>query len=286
MKNGWGCVTSLAAVLLLAAMTAVLSSGTAANTLAHSHDGLSRIVQNDIAIEPAAPGVGPLRPVPVALLLPLRSPMLGEAAAAVRDGFLAALQDGRHRGAEVLVEIVSTNDSVADHLVQYGRVQSDNSVIIGPLTRTATAALAPVVTQTTLALAPADNGRIDLANTATMPPFAPTIAMGLSIEEEARQLADWASRHEGPGEAWVMSTHALWQQRTADAFVQALQANGRRATAVRLDVTQGVLDPAHLSTLREKIHRDTPAVLFLALDFHQAVQLREAFGAALPVLSH
>lgn len=282
MRNGRDGVKSLAAVFQFVAMMLVLSLAIAANTLAPSEKALPRIVQNDIAIEPAAPGPGLARGFQIALLLPLRSPTLAQAAAAVRDGFLAALRTPPHQGDKIAVEIVATSDSVADHLVQYGRVQPNNHMIIGPLTRTAAAALAPVVTQTTLALAPADHGRIDATSAVTNTALAPTIAMGLSIEEEARQLADWASRHEEQGEAWVMSTDVPWQQRAANAFVQQWQDNGRHATVIHIDVASGVLDPGHLSALREKIHRNAPAIMFLALDFHQAVQLREALGAGLP----
>lgn len=199
MRNGRDCVKSLVTVLRFFAMLLVLFPGLAAKAFATGYGALTSIVQNDIAIQRASPGPGQAHRVHVVLVLPLRSPTLAEGTAAVRYRFMAALRSQHYQAHQIAREIVETSDSVANHLIQFGRVQPNNYPIICPLTLTASAALAPVVTQSILALAPADRGRISVGGTVANTAFALIIAMGLSIEEEARRLADWAGSLEEQG---------------------------------------------------------------------------------------
>ncbi len=272
MKNGQRNVKSLAALLLTAAMHAILMAGLCASVWANTSTAQkpAAIVQNDIAVDGAA--VAQMKPR-VALLLPSPKAALAEAAAAVQTGFLAALQADKHGG--VSIYLYESGDDNQENLNQYRKAQAATQLVVGPLSRNLTSALARAATVPTIALSPKP---ADTAASAS--PLL--LAIGLSIEDEARQLAQWAHASEAPGLAWIITTKTLWQQRAAHAFEQAMRAQGRRVKLLEIGVADGVLDPERLSQLREQAHEAAPALLMLALDYQQAIQLREALGAETP----
>lgn len=272
MKNGQKNVKSTAARLLTAAMCAILITGLCASVRANTSAAQkpAAIVQNDIAVNPATAVAMKPR---VALLLPSNKAALAEAAMAVQTGFLAALQADTHGG--VSLYLVESGDDNQENLSQYRKAQATTQLVVGPLSRNVTSALAHAATVPTIALSPKPGDIV--ASTSPL-----MLAIGLSIEDEARQLAQWAHASEEPGLAWIITTKAPWQLRAAHAFEQTLRAQGRGAKLLEIGVADGVLDPERLNQLRDQAHDAPPALVMLALDYQQAIQLREALGTETP----
>ena len=208
----------------------------------------------------------------VALLLPLQSAALGKAAEAVRAGFLA----GHERdGAGFEVNIVASGDSAEDTLQAYARAAEQNDIVVGPLARSAVAAVASsnVVTKPTVAL---NHPQIDRP----LPPQM--LVVGLSLEEEARQVAEWAAQEQPSGRALVLGGSAAWQQRIVGAFTSRWARLGRNNATVDLPVVDGYVDANALADLRKRLEIDRPDLVFAALDASQLRQVRSALGTSLP----
>lgn len=208
----------------------------------------------------------------VALLLPLESSALAKAAEAVRAGFMA----GHERdGAGIEVQVVSSGDSTEDTLRAYARAAEQNDIVVGPLARSAVAAVASsnVVTKPTVAL---NHPQLDRPLPAQM------LVIGLSLEEEARQVADWAAQEQQSGRALVLGGSAAWQQRVVGAFTSHWARLGRNNATVDLPVLDGYVDANALSDLRKRLEIDRPDLVFAALDANQLRQVRSAIGTSLP----
>lgn len=226
----------------------------------------------------AAPAVAVLvpestHPIRIALLLPLRSETLGRAAAAVRAGFLAAHahdQDG------VTVDVIGTDVQAAETLSIYNNAQANHDVIVGPLSRSSVSAVARsgMVRIPTIAL----NQPLPVA---PLPPAM--LAMGLSIEDEARQVALWASREHAGASAFVVAANIGWQRRVATAFATEWQHLGLPVQSVELAVSEGYLSANGLEQLRTRLQNEQPALLLVAMDAVLTRQLRQAIGTGIPV---
>lgn len=254
----------------LAAISALILSGLCASLWSNTSAAQQpdAIVQNDPAGTAAS-----AQKARIALLLPARKSALAAAAAAVQAGFVAAMQADKR--SSISIFLYETGDDNQSTLSQYRQAQQATQLVIGPLARNMLSVLSPAAVVPTIALSPmpADGMR------ALSPQL---ISIGLSIEEEAHQLAQWAHTSEAPGTAWILSSNAPWQRRVAHAFEQELRKNGRRASLIEIDINDGVLDPERLSQLREQMHSAAPALILLALDYQQAIQLREALGTQAP----
>jgi hypothetical protein len=218
------------------------------------------------SVEAGVPVTGAAR---IALLLPLNSATLGTAAAAVRDGFLASYE--KERDPNVSVTVVESGDAPQQVVDAYRIALQDHDIVVGPLSRSGAAAIAAsgLVQKPTIALTQAD------AVGGALPQL---LTIGLSVEDEARQAARWASI-EYPGEhALVVSTPTACQRRAAHAFRSAWQAQGLSADSVELSSSEGNLSPAALVQLIDRVHAGNPGLIFAALDAIQARQLREALG--------
>ena len=219
---------------------------------------------------PARAAGAPLR---IALLLPLRSESLGAAAASLRAGFMAGYEHDRNG---VRVSVIETGDSSQDTLASYAAAQDQNDVMVGPLARSAVTALAAsaLVRKPTIALNHPE-GR----GTPTAAPLPPQmLVVGLSIEDEARQVAKWAGSAYPGGSALILSAGAPWQRRIADAFGAQWQSQGYPQLAVEMSALNGYLSDAELVQLRARLQDTMPSLLFLAMDADQARQLRVALG--------
>ena len=120
----------------------------------------------------ARPAAGTAR---IALLLPLQSPALGQAAEAVRAGFMA----GHERDSNgIEVTVVPSGDSPESTLEAYTRAAQQNDIVVGPLARSSVAAIVSsnVVSKPTVALTHPQTAR-------PLPPQM--LVVGLSVEEEA-----------------------------------------------------------------------------------------------------
>ena len=207
----------------------------------------------------------------IALLLPLRSEALGRAADALRAGFMAGLERDSH-GFEV--NVVETGDAPQEVLSAYVTAQEKNDMVVGPLARSAVTAIAasPLVEKPTIAL-----NHPELRGDPQVPPQMLTI--GLSIEDEARQVAEWGARENPSAKALIISGNSSWQKRIAGAMSAQLQRLGLRPRNVDLTPLNGYLQDSELVALRGRLQSEPAGVLFAALDPDQLRQLKIALSA-------
>jgi uncharacterized protein len=222
------------------------------------------------ANEPSPPPPASSTPIRIALLLPLRSNTLASAAEAVRAGFMAGMA---RDGTGFKAEVVTTGDAPRDVLDAYARAALANDIIVGPLARAAVAALADsdTVTRPTVALS-VPEGR----------PAVPRLMLvaGLSVEDEARQVAEWAAREHPHGRALVLMGGAAWAQRAAGAFEARWTRLGH--TNQRFALPSGAAGKAALDELKQKLEIDPPDLLFAALDGAGLRPVRALAGARIP----
>jgi outer membrane PBP1 activator LpoA protein len=208
----------------------------------------------------------------IALLLPLQSETLGPAAEAIRAGFMAAWERDR---AGVEVNVVPTPDTAAEALATYTRAAARNDIVVGPLGRAAVGAVAASsgVKKPTFALNHPEP-RVALPR--------PMLVIGLSIEDEARQVAAWAASEHPRGRALVLASPGAWQRRLAGAFDARWAELGRSSQLLELPALDGVVDGSALAELKTRLEIDPPDLLFAALDAGQLRQVRGALGTAIP----
>jgi uncharacterized protein len=228
-----------------------------------------------VPLAPAAPAVLPR--IRMALLLPLQSSTLGSAAQAVRDGFLAG---HAREQAGVTVAVLESGDTPQDVLPAYLAAVNQFDIVIGPLSRFDVAAVAQSgnVLRPTIALAqPQLRGSRDGDVEPALPPRM--LVVGLSLEEEARQVADWVGRTNPAAKVFVVSTNTAWQRRTARAFAAQASQAGLAPQNMQLSLADGAVSPSGLEQLKQRIVAEQPEALFVALDAAQARQVRTAIGA-------
>lgn len=239
--------------------------------------GRSETVTSPVELYPGTGG-GPSQPqarvgsARIGLLLPLQSNALGQAADAVRAGFLAGHERDR---AGIEVNVIPSGDSPESTLDAYARAVKQNDIVVGPLARSAVAAVAAstLVTRPTLAL---NHPQLDRPLPQKM------LVVGLSLEDEARQVADWAAQEHPSGRALVLGGSAAWQQRVAGAFAARWSRLGHNNATVELPVVNGYVDGNALSELRARLDIDRPQLVFAALDAGQLRQVRSALGTSIP----
>ncbi|MCS0614487.1 penicillin-binding protein activator [Massilia kyonggiensis] len=220
--------------------------------------------------EPAPPPPPSAAPIRIALLLPMRSGTLATAAEAVRAGFMASME---RDGTGFKAEVVSTGDAPRDVLDAYARAAAASDIVVGPLARSAVAALADsdAVTRPTVVLS-VPEGR------ATVP--RGMLVVGLSIEDEARQVAEWAAREHPHGRALILTGGAAWAQRAAGAFEARWTQLGH--TNQRFAVPSGEGGKAAIEELKQNLEIDSPDLLFAALDSAALRPVRALIGATIP----
>lgn len=224
----------------------------------------------------AAPGASAPGIVRIALLVPAQSETFGAAAQALRAGFMAAFER-EPQGIEV--SVVESADGAQNVLQAYADAQAGNDIVVGPLARADVAAVARSgkVEKPSLVLAQPD---VQAEGEITLPPRMLTI--GLSMEDEARQLASWAAAAK-PGKAFAISSGIAWQRRAARAFAMQWQEKGHDAQQIEIATSGGYLSASGLAQLKKRLHDEKPALLFLGLDAFQAQQLQLALGKGQPV---
>ncbi|MBV8666590.1 MAG: penicillin-binding protein activator [Burkholderiaceae bacterium] len=273
---------------LLAALMRVLWTGfclsTAANTTALAQQG-GALTPGEVppqvrAQGEASPPTVVLHPAKTAVvrltvLLPLQSDSLGRAAAAVRAGILAAHEAER---SEVAVTIIETGDTPEEVLAVYTKALATTDIMLGPLSRSVVAALAQsdAVHVPTIALAQPEFGQT-LARSPLL------LTMGLAVEEEARQAADWMAADKTGGKLLAVATSIHWQRRAAQAFSAEAQRLGRDTEVIELGSAGGYLEAAALMQFRKQLQEMKPAALFVSLDAVQTRQLRAVIGEDLPI---
>lgn len=218
---------------------------------------------------------GPIAPLParIALLLPLHSDTLGEAARAVQDGFMAAHE---RDPAGTAVTVFDSGDTPQDILSGYAAAATDSDIVVGPLSRSGTTAVAQsdAVAKPTIALTPPDG---DAALPSRM------LVVGLSVEDEARQAADWAAKDKSMKKALILYTDTPWQRRAAKAFEAQWKQVGKEAESIELAATGGYLSGRALLQFKRSLPQDKSTLLFAALDARQGRQLRSILGDTMPL---
>ncbi len=212
--------------------------------------------------QPAAPAAKPAvapaaRGKPrIAVLLPLGSPRLGEAAEVVRQGVeAAAAVDGK---AEVLV--VAADETNVGARYQAALADGAN-VVIGPLTRQGIAAVAPLVKVPTLALNALEPG---------LPANPKLYSLALAVEGEAQQIAG-VMYEDGRRAPLVVASPDVLSARLRKAFVEQWQAVGGKNARV-------VEPGAGLAAAAAQAD-----AVFLAVDDQEAGAIRQALPPELPV---
>jgi len=210
-------------------------------------------------------------PYRIALLLPLRSESLGRAADALRAGFMAAAE---RDGKGFQINVVETGDAIPGVLSAYVTAQEQNDMVVGPLGRSAVTAIAssPLVEKPTIAL-----NHPELRGDPQLPPQM--LVIGLSIEDEARQVAEWAAREHPSARALVISGNSSWQKRIAGAIYSQLQRLGLKARNYDFTPQDGYLQDAEMVALRTRLQSEPAGVMFAALDPDQLRQLKIALSA-------
>ena len=214
-------------------------------------------------------------PVRIALLLPTRSEALGPPAEALRAGFMAAHERDREG---ITVEVIETSDDTDDTLNAYMAAKKDHDIIVGPLSRSGVGAIAAsgTVTKPTIALNHPDGRGIDN-------PIPPNmLVIGLSIEDEARQVAQWAAAEHPGASALVVSGNSSWQRRLAAAFEAQWRQLGNQVQTTELTASNGYLSEPAIHQLKMRVDTEPPALMFAALDADQLRQVRAILGPELP----
>ncbi len=276
----WGSVSRMFPAELRAAMPSVpnvtsgwLELGVIASELLMQPDALVREIARWRALYPGHPAnpeivpslielarSGAAPPAKVVLLLPLEGPF-ATAAAAVRDGFLAAWYDDADnpRRPEVAVRTMRRDDVWSPY---QEAVSSGAEFVVGPLERSAVdiIASADALPVPTLALNYATSEARALRDSSEPDPFATggvithsapepardrpelLFQFALSPEDEARLVAKRAW-FDGHTKAAVIAPEGDWGNRVADGFV----AEWERIGGVVLDVRRYTSDGANLS---------------------------------------
>lgn len=211
------------------------------------------------------------------MLLPLQSEIFANAAQAVRAGFQAAYE---RESAGIETTVIETGDGTRQIDAIYADAQTRFDVIVGPLARADVAAVAQSgkVSKPTVALAnPDTQGDAEVVLPSAM------LSVGLSIEDEARQVAAWAAGGKKAAKAFVISSSTAWQRRAARAFSLQWQQRGLEAQTIEISASSGYIGAASLVLLKKRLQEEHPGLLFVALDDVQARQLLQAIGRDHPV---
>lgn len=208
-----------------------------------------------------APVAEPAQPH-IALLLPLKSPVFGRAADAVKQGFLAASKESRG----LPVRVYPCADEATEVVALYQQALANGALAVaGPITRPGVAALAanPSLMTPTLALNLLDNNRTDMLYFFGLPP-----------ETEARQAAQRATAA-GLLSATVVSTGTPLAKRLVQAFSEEWERAG------------GILKPEIVysgdPTPLKELSQDPGNLVFLAAEIEKARLLRPYINSTIPV---
>lgn len=235
-----------------------------------------QLAQTDLSIPRDPPLIPPAKPLQIALFLPVSSEMFRQAADAVHAGVQAAHErepDG------VNIHLVDSGDAMQDIAERYRIAAGQADLVIGPLSRSAVAAVAQAgnISKPTIALTAPD---IQLDTSLPLP--SRMLVMGLAMEDEARQIADWAARDNAGKKAVVLHAGTQWQRRAAKAFELQWMKQRRELHMVELAAADGVLNGRTLLQLKKDL-ADVPAIIFAALDTQQARQVRAVIGPRMPL---
>ncbi len=219
--------------------------------------------------ENAAPGKPDAPSAHIGLILPLNTPAFRQPADAVKQGVLAAfnLQPGAPT-----VRVYPTTDQVANILTVYQQaIDNGARVMIGPLTKSAVAALAAsdITAVPTLALSVPDG---DIAS--------PNLYLfGLSLDTETRQVAQLAAS-EGHNSVLIVAAGSLGKRLQAAFSEEWLRLGGK--IAGQLNFTANT----DLGSLHDKLEKLQPESIFLAVNAQDARLVRPYLTTPTPTATY
>lgn len=202
----------------------------------------------------------------VALLLPLNSAAFGRAAEAVKQGFMAA---SAAQPGTLAVKVYASSDQADDIVAAYGQAtQAGAQIVVGPLTKNGVAALAASnrVSVPTLAL------NLPEQDTGLPPQL---YLFGLAADQEARQVARTAFG-EGRRSAAVISSGNSLARRIQLAFVDEWQQLGGSIAS------ENHFSGANAGEIRDALKKQSPEIIFLAMDGRDARLLRPYLNHDMP----
>ena len=191
-------------------------------------------------------------------------------AAAVRAGFMAGYERDRDG---IVVDVIDSGDTPAQALDAYAAAVRTDDIVVGPLARQSVRAVAT-------------GASVDKPTIALNHPGADTplpsrlLVMGLSIEDEARQVARWAADEHPGAAALIVSGASAWERRIAGAYAAQWKEQGGQARTVELPDSNGYLSEAALQQLKTQTDAAPPEVLLAAVDAGQLRQVRATLGSA------
>ncbi|MBI5752679.1 MAG: penicillin-binding protein activator [Hydrogenophilales bacterium] len=221
--------------------------------------------------ENAAPGkpdaAGALNGPHIGLVLPLNAQAFRQPAEAVKQGVLAA---AKAQPGMPMVRVYPTTDQVANVLAVYQQaVDGGARVIIGPLTKSAVAALAEsdITAVPTLALS-VPEGEV----------ISPNLYLfGLSLDAEARQVAQLAAS-EGRNSVLIVAASNAPGKRLQASFIDEWLRLGGKIVG-QLSFTPST----DLNTLHGKLDKLQPESIFLAVNAQEARLVRPYLSTATPI---
>jgi outer membrane PBP1 activator LpoA protein len=215
-----------------------------------------------------APAAIPLDTAPatphIALLLPVDSAAFARHAEAVKSGFLAAAKTQDRP--ELPIRLYAVGDDVQQVVGAYRQALGSGArLIVGPLTRSAVAAIAAsnLIAVPTLALNVPDPA-------VSLPPNL--YSLSLHVENEARQVARFAYR-EGRHRVLTVTGDTPLLRRIHQAFIEEF----RRLGGEHVAAYEFTADPAALARIRQSAPFQAADMVFFALDFPRARIARPYF---------
>ncbi|MDF0606385.1 penicillin-binding protein activator [Neisseriaceae bacterium TC5R-5] len=197
----------------------------------------------------------------IAVLLPNDSPSLKEAAAVVQRGVeTAAATDANAE----LVVVSESEDTVVSRYRE--AVAAGADVVIGPLSRSAIASVAPYVSVPTLALNSVN--REVLGN-------AKLYSLSLVVEGEAQQIAKLMAQDGRTRPLLLVGEDAL-SRRLEQAFLDEWQRRYPNKRPVSLEVTSGREDAVLIAA-------ESADAVFMAVNAQEAGKLKQGLNPELPV---
>jgi len=239
------------------------------------------VILQPVAPQPSQRDLRPPGTVRIALLLPLRAPALAPAAAAVRAGFEAAWEREKPG---VTIGVYETDGTPQQALARHAEAAAANDVVVGPLTRSEAGAIARAgdAPRPTVMLSHPDLPGAQGEREKALP--RNLLAAGLSVEDDARQVARLIAADKMVGKVMVIAADVAWQRRAARAFTSQWRALGLTAVQADLALAEGFPTPDSMLAIRQRIAAEAPQALFIALDASLAAQLRLAIGHEVPMV--
>lgn len=199
----------------------------------------------------------------IALLLPLKSAALEQAAETVEQGFLAA---NKIQPSTLPIRVYSCADEAKEIAALYQQALANGAkAVVGPLTPAGAAVLAaqPSIPVPTLALNRVDGKVVDKL-----------YYFGLALEGEARQVARMAAADDSHT-AIIVSTDTPLSKRLVQAFSDEWKKQGGDIAAVRIFTGD--------NTIFADLPAEPGGMVFVAANAEKARMFRPFLNAVLPV---